>query len=89
MYRDLSVLVYPEISFEILKHVALNTNKKLLKDVHLFDIYMGKGTPEGKKSYGLRFELLHHEKTLTEKEIDKAMLLIQEAYFKQLNATLR
>ena len=89
MYRDLSVLVDLEISFEKLKNVALNTNKKLLKDVHLFDIYMGKGTPKGKKSYGLRFELLHHEKTLTEKEIDKAMLLIQEAYFKQLNATLR
>ena len=89
VYRDLSVLVDLEISFEKLKNVALNTNKKLLKDVHLFDIYMGKGTPEGKKSYGLRFELLHDEKTLTEKEIDKAMLLIQEAYFKQLNATLR
>ena len=89
VYRDLSLLIDGNISFGELKEAASKTNKKILKNVHLFDIYKGKGTPKGKKSYALRFELLHEDHTLTDKEIDKAMSSIQETYFKKFNATLR
>ena len=85
----MSLLIDGNISFGELKEAASKTNKKILKNVHLFDIYKGKGTPKGKKSYALRFELLHEDHTLTDKEIDKAMSSIQETYFKKFNATLR
>lgn len=87
--RDLSLLIDNSVSFEHLKNAALKSNKSILKDVHLFDIYKGKSTGDDKKSYALRFELQHKEHTLTEKEIDAVMQTIQSNFAKQFNATLR
>ena len=89
MHRDLSLLIDNSVSFEDLKNTAFKSNKSILKDVHLFDIYKGKGTGDDKKSYALRFELQHKEQTLTEKEIDAVMQTIQSNFAKQFNATLR
>ena len=89
VYRDLSLLIDNAVSFENLKNTALKSNNSILKDVHLFDIYNGKGTGENKKSYALRFELQHDEHTLTETEIDNVMNTIQAKFSKQFKATLR
>ncbi len=89
VYRDLSLLIDQEITFDQLKSTAFKTNSAILKNIFLFDIYKGKGTAENKKSYALRFELVHENHTLTEKEIDRSMSSIQAAFSKQYNATLR
>ena len=89
VYRDLSLLIDNAISFEDLKNTALQSNNSILKDVHLFNIYNGKGTGENKKSYALRFELQHDQHTLTETEIDNIMNTIQAKFSKQFKATLR
>ncbi|OFX76223.1 MAG: phenylalanine--tRNA ligase subunit beta [Bacteroidetes bacterium GWE2_29_8] len=87
--RDLSLLIDKHISFSELKEMALKTERKLLKEVSLFDVYEGKNLDANKKSYSLRFILLDENKTLTDKDIEQTMNKLIEEYKKQYNAVLR
>jgi phenylalanyl-tRNA synthetase beta chain len=71
--RDLSMLVDTHVSFDELRTIAFKTEKRLLKDVQVFDVYVGDKLPEGKKSYALNFTLQDEEQTLTDKQIDAIM----------------
>lgn len=68
--RDLSMLVDQEVTFEQLKSIAFKTEKKLIKQVQVFDVYEGDKLPAGKKSYALNFTLQDEDQTLTDKQID-------------------
>ncbi len=87
--RDLALLVEKDVRFEDLKNAALKSERKLLKEVGLFDIYEGDNIPQGKKSYALSFILQDAERTLTDKVIDKIIKKIQMTLEKQFNASLR
>ncbi len=87
--RDLALLVNDDTSFKELYDIALQTEKKLLKEVQLFDVFEGKNLPKGKKSYALSFLLQDEVKTLTDKQIDKSMRKIQEQLEKQAGVELR
>lgn len=71
--RDLSMLVDTDVTFEALKTIAFKTEKKLLKNVQIFDVYVGDKLPENKKSYALNFTLQDDQQTLTDKQIDAVM----------------
>ncbi|MDO7744227.1 MAG: phenylalanine--tRNA ligase subunit beta, partial [Pedobacter sp.] len=71
--RDLSMLVDTDVTFDTLKTIAFKTEKKLLKNVQVFDVYVGDKLPENKKSYALNFTLQDEEQTLTDKQIDAVM----------------
>ncbi|GGG95915.1 phenylalanine--tRNA ligase subunit beta [Pedobacter zeae] len=71
--RDLSLLIDQSVSFDTLKGIAFKTDKKLIKEVGVFDVYVGDKLPEGKKSYALNFILQDEEQTLTDKQIDHTM----------------
>ena len=71
--RDLSMILDREIRFEELRQVALKTEKDILKEVSIFDVYEGKNIEPGKKSYALSFILQDENRTLTDKQIDRAM----------------
>ena len=87
--RDLSLELDRKVTFESLRKLAFKAEKKLLKSVSLFDVYEGDKIAPGKKSYALTFTLLDEEKTLTDKEIDKAMLRIATAFQEELGASVR
>ena len=87
--RDLALLIDEEVTFDSLKEAALQTEKQLLKEVTLFDVYTGKKLPKGKKSYALSFTLLDSSKTLTDKQIDKIMMKLQNRFEKDFSASLR
>ena len=87
--RDLALLIEEHVSFDQLKSVALKTEKRLLKDVSLFDVYTGKNIPKGKKSYALSFTLQDTNKTLTDKQIDKIMRKLKEQFSRDFDAVLR
>jgi phenylalanyl-tRNA synthetase beta chain len=72
-----------------LQSIALRTDKNLLKEVSLFDVYQGDKVAEGKKSYALSFLFRDEEKTLTDKVVDKAILNIFKSLEHQLKAELR
>ena len=69
--------------------LARKTEKSLLKDVNLFDVYTGKNLPSGKKSYAISFLLQDDHKTLTDKQVDKVMNKLQQRFEKELGASLR
>jgi phenylalanyl-tRNA synthetase beta chain len=71
--RDLSMLVDQQVTFDELKAIAFKTEKKLIKQVQVFDVYEGDKLPAGKKSYALNFTLQDEYQTLTDKQIDAIM----------------
>lgn len=87
--RDFALLLDQKVSFNDIYEIAHKTERKLLKEVDLFDVYEGKNLPEGKKSYAVSFIFLDENKTLTDKQIDKTMVKLQQQFEKQLNAELR
>src|SRR5690554_3692652 len=87
--RDLALLIDKSVTFAQIEQVALKSEKKLLKNVVLFDVYEGKNLPEGKKSYAVNFIIQDEEKTLTDKQIDKVMSKIQQNLQNELGAQLR
>jgi phenylalanyl-tRNA synthetase beta chain len=87
--RDLALLIDKNISFAEIEKTAYQTDKKILKEVRLFDVYEGKNLPEGKKSYAVGFILQDDEKTLNDKQIETIMLRIQKNLEEKLNAVLR
>lgn len=87
--RDLALLIDKSVTFAQIEQVALKSERKLLKNVVLFDVYEGKNLPEGKKSYAVNFIIQDEEKTLTDKQIDKVMSKIQQNLQNELGAQLR
>ncbi|MFQ3341027.1 MAG: phenylalanyl-tRNA synthetase beta chain [Flavobacteriaceae bacterium] len=87
--RDFALLLNEEVSFEDLQKAALTTDKKILKQVHLFDVYQGKNLEKGKKSYGLSFTFQDKKKTLTDREVDKVMNNLQKKFEREFDAQLR
>jgi len=71
--RDLSLLIDQQVTFDTLKGIAFKTDKKLIKEVGVFDVYVGDKLPKGKKSYALNFILQDEEQTLTDKQIENTM----------------
>ena len=87
--RDLSLLLDQNVTFDKLYSIARQTEKVLLKDINLFDVYEGKNLPEGKKSYALSFLIQDTTKTLTDEQIDKIMSKLQQNFEKEVGAVLR
>ena len=87
--RDLALLLDESVSFEKVYQIAKQTEKSLLKEINLFDVYQGKNLPEGKKSYAVSFTLQDTTKTLTDAQIDKTMSKLQGNFENQLGASLR
>ncbi|HVS91864.1 MAG TPA: phenylalanine--tRNA ligase subunit beta [Mucilaginibacter sp.] len=87
--RDLSMLVDKAVTFGQLKQIAQKSERKLLKDVNVFDVYQGDKLPAGKKSYALSFIFQDEEKTLTDKAIDAMMQKLIYNFGKEAGAEIR
>ncbi len=87
--RDLALLIDNATTFEQIVEVGKKTERKLIKDINLFDVYKGENLGEGKKSYAVSFTLQDESKTLTDKQIDKVMQNLINAFGKELNAQIR
>ena len=87
--RDLALLIDESITFDSLKETAQKTERQLLKNINLFDVYKGSKLPEGKKSYALSFTLQDDKRTLTDKQIDKIMKKLQQNFESEFGASLR
>jgi phenylalanyl-tRNA synthetase beta chain len=87
--RDLSMLVDTAVTFGQLKQIAQKTERKLLNQINVFDVYQGDKLPAGKKSYALSFILQDEEKTLTDKAIDAIMQKLIYNFSKETGAEIR
>jgi len=87
--RDLALLLDKTVTYKELEELAFNAERKLLKDVNLFDIYEGDKLEAGKKSYAVSFMLQDEEATLNDKQIDNVMQKLIKTYTEKLGAVLR
>ena len=87
--KDLAVIVDKGVLAEDLQKVIKNSGGKLLQTSRVFDVYEGKGIPEGKKSIAFALELADNKKTLTDEEITAVMNKISENLNKKYKAELR
>ena len=87
--RDLALMLDEKVTFKEIYDLAFQSERNLLKDVDLFDVYQGDKLPEGKKSYAVSFVLQDKNKTLEDRQIDKIMQKLQQSFEKNLKAVLR
>ncbi len=87
--RDLALLIDTSVTMADIEKVVKDSEKKILRDVTLFDVYEGDKLPEGKKSYAITITLRDDEKTLQDKYIDNVMNRIIANLRNRLGAELR
>jgi phenylalanyl-tRNA synthetase beta chain len=87
--RDLALLLDRGIKFSQIRELAFRTEKNILHDINLFDVYESDNLGKNKKSYAVSFILRDDIKTLTDKNIDKVMNNLINVFAKELNAQIR
>lgn len=88
--RDLALVIDNSVKFEDITAIAGKAGKKLIKDIQLFDVYENEEQlGAGKRSYAISFLFENPEKTLKDKEVDKVMNKLIQAYQSKLGATIR
>ena len=87
--RDLALLIDQNVTYDNIYKIARQSEKSLLKDINLFDVYQGQNLPEGKKSYALSFTIQDNSKTLEDAQIDSIMNKIIKTFETELGASLR
>ncbi len=87
--RDFAFLVDAGLAAEELLRAIRGADRKLVRAVHLFDVYRGPGIPEGRKSLAVRVRLQAPDRTLSESEIERVAQRIVEAAMRSCGAELR
>lgn len=87
--RDFAFLVDAGVEAEKLVRAARNADKALITGARVFDLYAGKGVPEGKKSLAIAVTLQPVERTLTDAEIEAVSDKIVAQVVKATGAVLR
>ncbi|MBL9009792.1 MAG: phenylalanine--tRNA ligase subunit beta [Alphaproteobacteria bacterium] len=87
--RDFAFLVNASVAAADLIKAAAGADKGLIERVDLFDLYEGKGVPEGQKSLAIAVRLQPKDRTLTEPEIEAVAQKIVAAVAKATGGSLR
>jgi phenylalanyl-tRNA synthetase beta chain len=87
--RDFAFVVDAKVTAEEIVRAAKGAERALIETVSVFDVYEGKGVPEGKKSIAIAIRLQPNDRTLTDVEIDAIGQKIVAAVAKSVGATLR
>ena len=87
--RDIALLCDKSLPVAKLEECIRQGAKGLLKAVTLFDVYTGKGVPEGKKSVAFNLELRADDRSLTAQEADEDVKGILDLLSRELDSVLR
>lgn len=87
--RDLALLVDENVSFAELRRTAIQSEKNLLKQVVLFDVYRGIKIPSGKKQYAISFYFQDPEQTLTDDAVERIVNKLLKNFETKFAASLR
>ncbi len=87
--RDVAVVVDEAIAADQVAREIRAAAGDLLSELRLFDIYRGEGVPEGRKSLAWSLGYQAFDRTLADKEIDKAHLKVEDRLVRQLKAVIR
>jgi len=87
--RDVAFLISRDRTVEEIIKFSLDMHEELLENVLVFDVYEGKGVPEGMTSLGLRFSYRAHDRTLTDQDIGQAHNAIVRRIMEKSGAKIR
>ena len=87
--RDLAMLVPKETEADRVRAVLVEAGAPFLEEATLFDVYEGKGVPEGRKSLAFAVRFRSPERTLTDAEVDAAVSTIRDALAQEIGAVAR
>jgi phenylalanyl-tRNA synthetase beta chain len=87
--RDLSLVLDRAVTFRQVEQVAHRSERNLLRNLNVFDVYEGEKVGAGKKSYSVSFILQDFNQTLTDQQIDRTMQRLMDAFRDQLGAVIR
>ena len=88
--RDLALVLDEKVKFEEIVAVVKKVEKKLIKEISLFDIYRNnEQLGDDKKSYAVRFVFQDESKTLKDKDVDKVMKNIRQQLENKVGAEIR
>lgn len=87
--RDLAVIVDQDLALQALIDDLKQRLPSLVQDVQLFDVYVGKGVPENKKSLAFRIVMQDTQRTLLDSEVDAAMQQLVSCLEQAFGAQLR
>jgi phenylalanyl-tRNA synthetase beta chain len=87
--RDIAVVVPEAVTAEKLEAEIRAGGGELLRQVRLFDVYRGESIAPGTKSLAYALTYQADDRTLTDKEIDKAHQKVQARLQHMLKATIR
>ncbi|MGB1294053.1 MAG: phenylalanine--tRNA ligase subunit beta [Flavobacteriales bacterium] len=87
--RDLALVMDKSVSFADIQSIAFESDKKILKNVDIFDVYTGDKILESQKSYAISFTFQDPNKTLVDKQVDQSILKIFNNLKKRLGLELR
>lgn len=87
--RDFAFVVGKDVPAEDVLKAVRAAEKRLVRELRLFDVYEGPGMPEGKRSLAVAVRLQSPERTLAEAEIEQVAARIVAAVEKATGAVLR
>jgi phenylalanyl-tRNA synthetase beta chain len=87
--RDFAFVVNADVTADAVVKAARSVDRVLIESAQVFDVYEGKGVPEGKKSLAVSVRMQPKERTLTDADIDAVAQKIVAAVIKATGGTLR
>jgi len=89
VYRDIAIVISEHVTNDQLLKIMKDEQIHIVKEIYLFDYYSGKSLEKGKKSYAYRILLQDNEKTLTDQEVEAAILKLISVLQAKYDAKLR
>ncbi|MEM8885572.1 MAG: phenylalanine--tRNA ligase subunit beta [Planctomycetota bacterium] len=80
---DVAVVVDARTPAEDVERTLRSADKKLVRDVQLFDVYEGKNLPEGKRSLAFRMVFGAMDRTLSGDDVDRLRTNVESAMAKK------
>jgi phenylalanyl-tRNA synthetase beta chain len=87
--RDLAIVVDQNLLLQTVLDSLKGQLPTLIRDIQLFDVYVGKGVPENKKSLAFRIVMQDTQRTLLDSEVDAAMQQLVSCFEQAFGAQLR
>jgi len=88
-FRDIAMLVEDAVETGAVLDCIRKNKIKYIENVELFDLYKGKGIPEGSKSIAVRIRYRSPERTLTDDEVNRLQEQVVKSLQKKINVTIR
>lgn len=87
--RDTAIIVSADFDSQIIFDIINSYGSELIEDVFLFDVYQGKGIPEGSKSIAFRVIYRAFDRTLTAEEVETIHSQLINMLINKTGAVLR